>query len=316
MGRFFIINDTNRSNWGRFCLLVTWLAILIVCQATPVHASVTLEYFDAEALSGMVRLRWETASELQNAGFYIQRSDQEFGTYLTISPFIASTGDDLVGAQYSYDDSNVSNGQPYWYRLEAIDVEQNSDYYGPVQATPGVLSTVTPTLTPTTTATWTPTLTQSADSQPTGTATSLTTTPSTNTVTPSPTSNLTQSPTPTPNRFIPTSTRTVSPAYPAPVTTDTPEVNLSSTPGVVILPDQLTPTSPIASATLIPLPSITFIFPEQDETTSESATPEVDDQSGKDTIWDSPQSIVLISAIGLIWVILASWVFIAIRRMG
>jgi hypothetical protein len=315
MGRFFKHNRTKKLIWVRYCLVVVWLAILIVYHAVPVQASVTLTYFTAEAFIGMVRLRWGTASELQNAGFYIQRSNLEFGTYETISPFIASTGDDLVGAEYSYDDSTVTNGQTYWYRLEAIDLGQNSNYEGLVHATPGELPTVTPTPTATLTMTRTPTTTQSQESQGTSTPTTTTTTSASISGTPSPTSNPTISPTQPPADLLSTATRTVQAAYPAPATTVPPEANPSGTPVVAIVPDQPATPSPIPSLTLIPLPRITFILPEPDNII-DSVTPEVTDQPENISDWFTPQRMVLISIIALIWVILGGWVLFAIRRLG
>jgi len=121
----------------------TWLVGILfgLCFALfcvlVVNAAVTLVSFEAEGIDGKVILTWETASELDNAGFFIQRSNSETGTYQRVSFFISSMGDDVVGAQYYFEDDEVTNGVTYWYKLEALDYSQNADFYGPIAVTPG-----------------------------------------------------------------------------------------------------------------------------------------------------------------------------------
>ncbi len=133
----------------------TWLVGILfgLCFALfcvlVVNAAVTLVSFEAEGIDGKVILTWETASELDNAGFFIQRSNSETGTYQRVSFFIPSMGDDVVGAQYYFEDDAVTNGVTYWYKLEALDYSQNADFYGPIAVTPGIVhtATTTPTIT-------------------------------------------------------------------------------------------------------------------------------------------------------------------------
>jgi hypothetical protein len=123
-----------------------------------VEAAVNLRYFRAKAQETKITIEWGTATELDNAGFYVQRSNASNGTFQRISPFIYAQGDSLTGSDYDYDDLQVDVGITYWYRLESVDSSQRSSFNDPVSVgfkLPALTST--PTSTPTHTATITPT---------------------------------------------------------------------------------------------------------------------------------------------------------------
>lgn len=139
---------------------IVWIlvALLLLLPSTRVQAAVVISSFTADSSSGQVRVRWETASEMDVSGFYLQRSTQSDGTYTRISNFYIGMGDGVSGYLYEYLDSGLTNGVTYFYRLEVLDTSQVSEYYGPISAVPGV-ATPTPTPTVTSTATPTPTTT-------------------------------------------------------------------------------------------------------------------------------------------------------------
>jgi len=179
------------------------MLMLLHPAAGPAHASVTLVSFTATAGEAQVLLRWETATEIDSAGFFIRRSTQEAGEYARVSPFIPAQGDSLIGAVYTYADENVERGITYYYMLEAVDNDQSTELHGPVSATVGPAVTETPTATPTPLPTVTPTPT--ATSRPTRTATPTVTSTPPPSVTPTATG--TPAATSTPTR-TPTVTRT------------------------------------------------------------------------------------------------------------
>jgi len=64
---------------------------------------------------------WETASEVDTAGFLVYRSDSPDGPFsLLDETVIPARGDPLVGASYRYDDREVARGRRYFYQLEEI----------------------------------------------------------------------------------------------------------------------------------------------------------------------------------------------------
>jgi C4-type Zn-finger protein len=94
---------------------------------------VTLVDFSATALETEILLEWQSAFELDNAGFHIWRATGEgwkYGDYSTVTRIT----DRLIPAQgnsipYSYIDSNVESGLTYYYGLEDIDLSGYSTFH-------------------------------------------------------------------------------------------------------------------------------------------------------------------------------------------
>lgn len=105
---------------------------------------VTLTSFAAKAGRGNVRLAWETATEIDNAGFNIYRSKSEFGGYVKINnQLILAKGFETVGASYKFVDNNVTNGRTYFYKLEDVEIDGTSTFHGPVNAKPKLVNKMT-----------------------------------------------------------------------------------------------------------------------------------------------------------------------------
>lgn len=247
-------------------------------------AAVGLMSFHAEGLDGEVIVDWQTGSELSNAGFFVQRSLAQNGSFTRISPFIPADGTSISGAYYIYSDTSVTNGTTYWYRLESIDLNNQSDYFDPVAATPQAETTPTLTLAPTETATQAATLTR----------------------------------TPT---LISTPTQTVAPGYPAPPTSTpqpstTPAIRAATATGTV----QATlfePASLItATVTLVPLPELTLQFPGDAVALAVGQAPlpspflvQSDENPGASRRW------LIIGIIVAVWAGLGIWFFISMRKI-
>ncbi len=111
-------------------------------EEDPVN--VGLLSFTAAIQADGVRLDWETATELNTAGFIIQRSSD--GTnFVTLNDIglVTATGGVATGATYSEVDTTAVSGQTYTYKL--VEVETNSSQHD--------LETVTITFNPQPTAT-------------------------------------------------------------------------------------------------------------------------------------------------------------------
>jgi len=94
---------------------------------------VTLNEFTAMALETGILLEWQTATELDNAGFHLWRATGEawkYGDYSTVirltEQLIAAQGDFSV---YSYIDADLETGATYYYGLEDIDLNGQSTYH-------------------------------------------------------------------------------------------------------------------------------------------------------------------------------------------
>jgi len=77
-----------------------------------------------------VVVTWETASEVETAGFHVFRArspDGDFGR-VTETP-VPAQGDPLVGAAYRYEDTDVAWGQRYVYQLEEVELDGTRNRY-------------------------------------------------------------------------------------------------------------------------------------------------------------------------------------------
>ena len=85
-----------------------------------------LSSFEALYRADGVALSWETASEIDNAGFRLWRADAKDGEYVRIvEDLIPAEGDEVTGASYSWFDASVS-GSGHFYKLEDIDYSGES----------------------------------------------------------------------------------------------------------------------------------------------------------------------------------------------
>ena len=69
-----------------------------------------------------VVVTWETASEVDTAGFLLYRGNSPEGPFqLLIETPVPAQGDPLVGSAYQYEDREVAWGQSYFYQLEEVE---------------------------------------------------------------------------------------------------------------------------------------------------------------------------------------------------
>ncbi len=88
---------------------------------------VELASFEAASGDQRVELKWSTASELENAGFVIERADEgsdfftEIASYKTNSALRGRISSNSL-TEYSYTDVNLINGRGYRYRLSDVSI--------------------------------------------------------------------------------------------------------------------------------------------------------------------------------------------------
>lgn len=102
---------------------------------------VSLTSFTVSAGNNRVTLRWVTASEQENLGFKVMRSNEENGNYVQLSsyegnPNLQGRFNSNAQTKYQFTDENVVNDVTYWYKI--IDVNMNGIHtgHGPLSATP------------------------------------------------------------------------------------------------------------------------------------------------------------------------------------
>ncbi len=130
-GNFLAVRIT--SNHAEYSVRTggAWSYVSSTSEYTP--TVIDLVRFEAFPEPVAVRLEWETASETDNLGFRVWRSEQQESDFQPLTEnLIPAEGSPVSGAEYSFEDSAVMGGIIYWYKLEAIDSSGASTFYGPV----------------------------------------------------------------------------------------------------------------------------------------------------------------------------------------
>ena len=98
---------------------------LVSHYALPIQLSL----FTSKILEGKnVRLDWTTVSEVNNYGFYVQRSQDTLNSFQVLqNSFVRGHGTTLQTQQYSYTDVTPGEGR-WWYRLQQIDLDGTVHY--------------------------------------------------------------------------------------------------------------------------------------------------------------------------------------------
>lgn len=87
---------------------------------------VELTSFSAKVLDMASELTWATATEINNYGFEIQRSNGSTNVFEKIG-FVNGAGNSNAPKEYSFRDKNLSNGK-YNYRLKQVDFDGKFEY--------------------------------------------------------------------------------------------------------------------------------------------------------------------------------------------
>jgi len=108
----------------------------LLSEDTP--TAVNLVRFEATPEDNAIFVTWETASELDNMGFNLYRSATAEGPYAQLNATLIPPQNPgmVIGAIYEWLDTDVQPDVIYYYKLEDIDVQSVSTFYGPVSAGP------------------------------------------------------------------------------------------------------------------------------------------------------------------------------------
>ncbi|MEM9848187.1 MAG: T9SS type A sorting domain-containing protein, partial [Bacteroidota bacterium] len=113
--------DLNFVEIANLDAFSTWTLFPSDLMVLPVN----LLYFDAKAVDEAVVLKWETASELNNAGFEVARSTNT-KDWKTLG-FVKGAGTTVTAQSYQYIDDAPAKGINY-YRLKQIDTDGTYEY--------------------------------------------------------------------------------------------------------------------------------------------------------------------------------------------
>lgn len=203
-----------------FSLLLLLTALSLVWASNRAHSmgrdyptSVGLVGFSAATHANGVLLTWETATELNTAGFiFHRRTGSGPFAYLENIGFVDAEGGPALGNIYQEIDDTAVTGQTYTYQL--IEVEYSGDEFILEEVTITVGGTPTPTPSPTRQATATPSSTAPSSATATPSPTSSATTP--------PQTASTATPLPTATTALPVGTRFTNPTAASPTAVSNP----------------------------------------------------------------------------------------------
>lgn len=96
--------------------------------------------FAATSDAGSITLSWQTASEVNNAGFNMLREDPHTSSYRIISSYTSNNslkglGTSTTGKTYSFTDSKVTSGSTYLYKIESVSTGGSTTELNTVSAT-------------------------------------------------------------------------------------------------------------------------------------------------------------------------------------
>jgi hypothetical protein len=96
---------------------------------------VELSSFTANIVSGQVQINWETATEVNNSGFAVQRS-KDNNKFADLN-FVKGQGTTTFQSTYNYTDKSVLSGK-YFYRLKQIDLSGSVHFSKSIEVDLGV----------------------------------------------------------------------------------------------------------------------------------------------------------------------------------
>jgi hypothetical protein len=126
-----VVVNTVMTGSGSYTLnlpgVITKLKMLVHYDAV---LPVELNSFGATVNGSSVVLNWQTASEINNRGFEIER--KSLNTNWENIGFVEGTGNSTSAMSYSYTDENLT-GTSYKYRLKQIDFDGTFNYSNEVE---------------------------------------------------------------------------------------------------------------------------------------------------------------------------------------
>ncbi|MGH7491319.1 MAG: Ig-like domain-containing protein, partial [bacterium] len=98
-----------------------------------IKTPVQMQAFTATTIArNRIQLDWQTAAEINSAGFDVLRSRSRSGDYERINSTLVPVNKE---GRYSYVDTEVQANERYYYQLEEIDLQGNTTLHGPISAT-------------------------------------------------------------------------------------------------------------------------------------------------------------------------------------
>ncbi len=88
---------------------------------------------EAEEVAGISnKVKWVTASEVNNFGFDVFRGDSEDGPFVKVNEFtVPGAGNSDIPSKYKFVDETIEAGKVYWYYVESISMSGQREKFTP-----------------------------------------------------------------------------------------------------------------------------------------------------------------------------------------
>ena len=117
----YLIDNPIKNRKPLFELLEKNPDVKIYLNSFNEPLPVTLSHFSAEHTLGGVLLKWTTESEVDNAGFYIYRSEAKDGEFKVVNnTMIKGAGTTGERNEYTWTDTTAKPNTVYYYRIEDV----------------------------------------------------------------------------------------------------------------------------------------------------------------------------------------------------
>ena len=114
------MRDQIRSSRWLIIISILWISLALAFLLHQLYGSRD------------VNVQWDTATEIDTAGFYLYRSDSLDGEFVLVNregELIPSQGNALSGATYTFMDEDVVPGETYYYLIEEVEYDLTSHRY-------------------------------------------------------------------------------------------------------------------------------------------------------------------------------------------
>ncbi|MCB0742445.1 MAG: T9SS type A sorting domain-containing protein [Ignavibacteriae bacterium] len=118
----------NGTSWSSYSQSYEMRAIIFT-SATPLPVELTT--FSANVNNNKVQLNWETATEVNNYGFEVERQNAEVSSQKSEWEkvgFVEGHGNSNSPKFYQYSDASLNTSGKYYYRLKQIDIDGKYEY--------------------------------------------------------------------------------------------------------------------------------------------------------------------------------------------
>lgn len=123
-------NANNLSGANEYTFIISYLDAqgnLVPCRPDNIPLPVKFSMFTASRNKSNVAIKWETSTEVNNLGFYVQRNVRGTWETVTFVPSQAHEGNSNSPLSYSISDLNTTKGVSQ-YRILQVDIDGRSKY--------------------------------------------------------------------------------------------------------------------------------------------------------------------------------------------